>query len=415
MWVVRDSRWRLGQVMRTQLFFPLFLLASVCSALAQEPYKLQPGDAVELWVAQEEQLNRQVSIGPDGRLSLPLVGQVVAQGMTIEDLSKTFKERLQKYYSEDLDITVMLQPNEIHSRSIFVAGDVSNPGVYPYRPDMTVMHVVSVAGGLYRATFEASDQDRSTMLRGDIARTQNRVNQLGATIARLQAEMANSPKINAASEELVGIPPDALKAILTQEQAILDMRMDELRIKEASDKQLKDIAIRSLDAAKEQLRSVDTRIGLAKQRLEATNSLIAKGFSQGSQRLELEGTIASMEGEKSQYTADVATQEAAVINYDSGMEAFMQARKTELLTDLNSTKRERDALVSTLNDSIKALKAYDEATSSTEEAVITYSLLRTKDGQTEEIPASELTPVEPGDLIRVSKVLASGTASVSGD
>jgi exopolysaccharide production protein ExoF len=401
--------------MRTQLFFPLLFLASVHSALAQEPYKLQPGDAVEIWVAQEEQLNRQVSIGPDGRLSLPLVGQVAAQGMTIEDLSKTFKERLQKYYSEDLDITVMLQPNEIHARSIFVAGDVANPGVYPYRPDMTVMHVVSVAGGLYRATFEASDQDRSTMLRGDIARTQNRVNQLGATIARLQAEMANSPTINAAAEELVGIPPDALKAILTQEQAILDMRMDELRIKEATDKQLKDIAVRSLEAAKEQLRSVDTRIGLAQQRLEATNSLIAKGFSQGSQRLELEGTIASMEGEKSQYTADVATQEAAVINYDSGMESYMQTRKTALLTDLNNTKRERDALASTLSDSIKALQAYDDATSSTEEAVITYSLLRTKDGQTEEIPASDLTPVEPGDLIRVSKVLATGTASVNSD
>jgi exopolysaccharide production protein ExoF len=401
--------------MRKQLFFPFLFLASVHTALAQEPYKLQPGDAVEIWVAQEEQLNRQVSIGPDGRLSLPLVGQVAAQGMTIEDLSKTFKERLQKYYSEDLDITVMLQPNEIHARSIFVAGDVANPGVYPFRPDMTVMHVVSVAGGLYRATFEASDQDRSTMLRGDIARTQNRVNQLGATIARLQAEMANSPTINAAAEELVGIPPDALEAVLTQEQAILDMRMDELRIKEAADRQLKDIAVRSLEAAKEQLRSVDTRIGLAKQRLEATNSLIAKGFSQGSQRLELEGTIASMEGEKSQYTADVATQEAAVVNYDSGMESYLQARKTELLTDLNNTRRERDALASTLSDSIKALQAYDDATSSTEEAVITYSLLRTKDGQTEEIPASDLTPVEPGDLIRVSKVLATGTASVSSD
>ena len=220
---VKDSRERLGQFMRTQLFFPLFMLMSVHVALAQEPYRLQPGDAVELWVAQEEQLNRRVSIGPDGRLSLPLVGQVVAQGMTTEELAKTFKQRLQTYYSEDLDITVMLQPNAIYARSVFVAGDVSNPGVYPYRPDMTVIHVLSVAGGLYRATFVAADQDRSTMLRGDIARTQNRVNQLGVTIARLQAELLNLTKINERARRACrNSGGETLKGLLAQEQAVLD-------------------------------------------------------------------------------------------------------------------------------------------------------------------------------------------------
>ena len=385
---------------------------SAHAALAQEPYQLQPGDAIELWVAQEEQLNRQVSIGPDGRLSLPLVGQVEAQGMTIEGLGKVFKQRLQPYYSEDLDITVMLQPNAIHARSVFVAGDVSNPGVYPYRPNMTALHAVSVAGGFYRATVAAVDQDRSTMLRGEIARTQNRVIQMGATIARLQAELSNLTTINGEHESLAGISADKLKDALAPEQAILDMRIAELRIKESAEKQLMDIAMRNLDAAKERLRSVDTRINLATQRLANANKLIAQGFSQASQRLELESTIASMEGERSQLLADVATQEAVIVNFDAGMEAFLQERKTALLSAYNGAVREREALVSTLDDSIKALAVYDDVPSSAESTVIMYNVLRTKDGKTEEISGTEQTLIEPGDLIRVIKVQA---ASVAGD
>lgn len=405
----------LGQAMRSQLLL-VFFLAGLHVALAQEPYRLQPGDTVELWVAQDQQLNRQVSIGPDGRVSLPLVGQILAHDLTIDELSSALKERLQTYYTENLDITLMLQPSEILARSVFVAGDVENPGVYPFRPDMTVMHVVSVAGGLYRAPFAAADQDRSTMLRGDIARTQNRVNQLGAVVARLQAELSSASSIDPTQEELAGIAPEVLGGLVAQEQAVLDMRVAELRIRERSQEQLKAIAMRNLEAVKAQLQSVETRIDLTRQRLENANKLIAQGFAQGAQRLELESTIASMEGERSDYMARVATQEAEVINHDATMEAFVQTRNAGLLTALNDTRREREALVSTLNDSIRALKAYEDASAGTQTTVITYSVLRTREGKSEEIPVDELTRLEPGDLVRVVRMLSpAGTITVAGD
>lgn len=401
--------------MRSRLLL-VFFLAGLHAAFAQEPYKLQPGDTVELWVAQDQQLNRQVSLGPDGRVSLPLVGQVVAQDLTIDALSDVLKERLQTYYTENLDITLMLQPSEILARSVFVAGDVENPGVYPFRPDMTVMHAVSVAGGLYRAPFAAADQDRSTMLRGDIARAQDRVNQLGAVMARLQAELSNSPTIDPTRQELAGIVPEVLAPLVAQEQAVLDMRVAELRIREKSQEQLKAVAIRSLEAVKAQLQSVETRIGLTRQRLDNANKLIAQGFAQGAQRLELESTIASMEGEKSEYVAKVATHEAEVINHDATMEAFVQTRNAALLTALNDTRREREALISTLNDSSRALKAYEDASAGAQATVITYSVLRNRDGMSEEIPVDELTRLESGDLVRVVRMLSpAGTMTVAGE
>ncbi len=401
--------------MRSPLLFVLFF-AGTQATFAQEAYKLQPGDTVELWVAQDQQLNRRVTIGPDGRVSLPLVGQILARDLTIDELSNSLKDRLQTYYTESLDVTLMLQPSELLARSVFVAGDVENPGVYPYRPNMTVMHVLSVAGGLYRAPFAAADQDRSTMLRGDIARTQNRVNQLGAVMARLQAELSGSAKIDPAGEELAGIAPDILGPLVAQEQAVLDTRMAEIRIREKAQEQLKAITVRNLEALRAQLQSAERRIELAQERLANANKLIAQGFAQGAQRLEMESTIASMEGERSDFLARVADAEAAVVNHDATMEAFLQSRNAELLTVLNSTKRERDALVSTLNDSIRALQAYDQASAGAQATVITYSLLRNEDGSSEEIPADERTPVEPGDLVRVIRMLSpTGTITVAGD
>ena len=160
---------------------------------------------------------------------------------------------------------------------------------------------------------------------------------------------------------------------------------------------MKDIATRSLEAAKVQLRSVDTRINLAQQRLENANKLIAKGFSKAPRGSNWKARLRRWKAKRSEYLADLATQEAAVVNSDAGMEAFLHNERP-LPTAFNSTKREREALVSTLNDSIKALAAYNEATTTAESAVITYTVLRTKDGKTEEIPATELTPIEPGDL-----------------
>lgn len=254
------------------------------------------------------------------------------------------------------------------------------------------------------------------MLRGDIARTQNRIDQLAATIARLEAEISGAATINAAQLELAKMAPETLKSVLAQEQSVLDMRIAEVRIREASDKQLKDIAVRNLEAAKEQLHSVDTRINLARQRLESANKLIAQGFTQGSQRLELEADIASMEGERSEYVADVATQEAALVNYDAGIEAFLQQRKTELLTALHTSQREREALLSTLSDSVKALQAYLEAAAGTANSVLTFAILRTNDsGETDEIAATELTPLQPGDLVRITKLPGTVDRTVAGN
>src|SRR5690606_19632571 len=88
----------------------LVLLALIASpaALAQSEYHLQPGDSVQIWVEQYADMSRLVTLAPDGRISLPLVGSVTADGLTLEELQATLTTKLQPFLTEAVSMSVSL-------------------------------------------------------------------------------------------------------------------------------------------------------------------------------------------------------------------------------------------------------------------------------------------------------------------
>src|SRR5262249_35232537 len=83
-------------------------------------------------------------VRPDGKISLPLVNDVMAVGMTPEDLAVAIAKTAAKY-AKDPSATVIVK--EIHSRRIYVIGEVSKPGSFELRGDMTVLQAIGEAGG----------------------------------------------------------------------------------------------------------------------------------------------------------------------------------------------------------------------------------------------------------------------------
>jgi len=84
-------------------------------------------------------------VRPDGRISLPLINEVVAAGLTPEELQKRVTEESAKYM-EDASITIVVR--EINSLKVFITGEVTKPGTYPITSATTVMQLISLAGGL---------------------------------------------------------------------------------------------------------------------------------------------------------------------------------------------------------------------------------------------------------------------------
>ena len=108
------------------------------------PYLIGPNDVLNIYVWKEPELTRDVIVMSDGRITFPLIGELMAQGQTVSGLKETITERL-KNYLDAPEVTVIVR--ESRSRRIYTIGKVNSPGPYPLEPNMTVLQALSTAGG----------------------------------------------------------------------------------------------------------------------------------------------------------------------------------------------------------------------------------------------------------------------------
>ena len=107
-------------------------------------YVIGAQDVLDISVWKEPDLTRTVPVRPDGKISLPLLNDVQAGGLTPTQLATQITERLKKYVT-DPQVTVIV--TAINSQRIYVLGEVSRAGAYVLLPGMTVLQALSSAGG----------------------------------------------------------------------------------------------------------------------------------------------------------------------------------------------------------------------------------------------------------------------------
>src|SRR5215510_11625821 len=112
--------------------------------LAQD-YIIGSEDSIEVQVWKNADLSKTVTVRPDGKISLPLIGDVQAAGLTAEQLTEAVTEKLQTYYKEPAQVTVII--HEVNSYAIYVLGEVNKQGKYVVRTGTTLLQAISLAGG----------------------------------------------------------------------------------------------------------------------------------------------------------------------------------------------------------------------------------------------------------------------------
>src|SRR5262245_22856769 len=91
-------------------------------------YVIGPDDLLSIVFWREAEMSGQVRVRPDGKISMPLVNEVVAVGLTPEQLRTRLEEHAKRFITDPTATVVVLQ---INSRQVFVVGNVTRPGVYP--------------------------------------------------------------------------------------------------------------------------------------------------------------------------------------------------------------------------------------------------------------------------------------------
>lgn len=107
-------------------------------------YRIGPEDVLKVDVWKEPDITRTIPVRPDGKISLPLLDDVQAAGLTARELSNTIREGLKKYINNP-QVTVTV--TQINSRRIFVTGEVTRSGALPLLPGMTALQALSSSGG----------------------------------------------------------------------------------------------------------------------------------------------------------------------------------------------------------------------------------------------------------------------------
>jgi polysaccharide biosynthesis/export protein len=140
------------------LLLPSLLLVAACTPgtdLQPLPqaragtYRLGPGDQIRMLTYGEDALSEIFRVNAEGNISVPLLGDVRAGGLTTDQLAREVSQMLAR---RDLMKGAVIAVEVVAYRPIFVLGEVNKPGPYPYQPGMTVQQAAALAGGYtYRA------------------------------------------------------------------------------------------------------------------------------------------------------------------------------------------------------------------------------------------------------------------------
>lgn len=127
---------------------PAIMAASVGAQESGAPgradYRVNAGDRLEISVWREEDLQREVLVRPDGAFSFPLAGEIVAEGRTVSDIRQELESRLARFIPDLVSTVTVI---DVSGNSIYVIGQVNNPGTFVMNPVLDVMQALSLAGG----------------------------------------------------------------------------------------------------------------------------------------------------------------------------------------------------------------------------------------------------------------------------
>ena len=122
--------------------------APAASASSDHNYIVGPGDTLNIIVWRNPELSLSVPVGPDGKVSTPLVEDLIAQGKTSVEIARDIEKALSKLVRDPVVTVIVTQFVGPYSQQIRVVGEAAKPQALPYKQKMTVLDVMIAVGGL---------------------------------------------------------------------------------------------------------------------------------------------------------------------------------------------------------------------------------------------------------------------------
>ncbi len=151
-----------GDVQSSKALTALSATSEATSGAASPDYLIGPQDDLEVFVWRAPELSTKITVRPDGRISTPLVNDMVAAGKTPSTLAKDLEVALKEYVKTPQVTVIVSKFNSTFDQQVRVLGEAQKPTALPYQSGMTVLDVMVAVGGL----TEFAAGNRATLIRG---------------------------------------------------------------------------------------------------------------------------------------------------------------------------------------------------------------------------------------------------------
>jgi polysaccharide export outer membrane protein len=390
------------------------LMCSVAATGAE--YHLNVGDVIEISVARVPELQRRVAVNLDGNITFPLLGTLAVAGLTPSQAQVRIQAGLaatifQKRMLDGRYSDVAIEPDEVTAtvveyRPVYVSGDVSKPGEFPYRPLMTVRQAVALSGGYDTMRFRTSNPILDWAdLKSDYETFWTEFAKEQAHVWRLKSELGD--KISSAQNSLsdLPLPRSTISEIARLETEHLNiLQADHERQKAFLQRAIKQgydqIAVLSDQQQKEE-QGVQSDV----EELQKSVELLSKGMLPSPRVTDNRRAVLLSSTRKLQTVAELMQLKRAQGDLERQLERLDDQRRINLLGELQEAEvklSEIRAKLQGIGDKLQYTALLKSRLMRGNGYKLEIAITRKNETGLERIVASEDWELRPGDVVDVS-------------
>jgi protein involved in polysaccharide export with SLBB domain len=378
---------------------------------AASNYIIRADDKLKIKIFQYPELSGEYTVGANGEISIATIGEIPVDGLSTREAAGRISERFSRAgLSDKLGTSVEI----LQSRPVYILGDVQKPGEYPFRPGITVLQAVSLAGGWLRFNdpgLMRLERD-SINIKGEMRNLVRRYYQLIARRSRLNAELLMKNDVRFSPElERQAQTDRGLMQLINEERSLLSLRVDAMRSQIERLEHARDLYKREIEAVSRQIQANKAQYDSVGKELAEVNDLYKRGLTTTARQMGLVRMQVQIEMNEQGFQTlilrarqNISQVEQKIFDLKSERNASLTAelQKTRLdLDDVNVKFETNQSLLVEANVVVPTMVG-------TSDGVVdlrSLTVVRVRDGKAQTIEADEHTELLPGDVLRVQRTI----------
>lgn len=373
------------------------------AAESETSIALERGDKLKVSIYGREDLSAEYSINDEGKLDIPTLGAFDAAGRTAADVRADVLAKIEAVSRRPGFASIDVKER----RPVYILGLVNKPGAYAFSPGMAVIHAAALAGGTTESISQTSLQTEALREGSKLRTARADIERLIARRARLEAERDDRAKIALPDELVSAAGQDRADELLRSEQDLLDRQREALhRQQDALKSAIKEGKI-EIDAYAAQIANLGEQRRLREQGLDSVKALSVKGLTTTQRMLDSQLLVTSVDRDTQYAIGNMARSRQMVQQSERELAMLTLERNVAIDKELqqveNDLSQQRE-LVETAKRVIgQVTKLPASMLTRDQEPVYRYEITRkAPNGKLVNLAADELSPLLPGDVIRVT-------------